>query len=199
MRRLTNDECLQITGQPLSHFIELTGIKGVYPNFDPATTPYYLPFLSGNFLTIQIRTNELELARSIDYINKNIINNVMQRIDGVKGGKFGKKLLSSQIDFAEQGNYQFLYISAHREPNDTDWIGYKLWSDYGYYMIEPSYTNVFRSFMKSFSIKERTIFELQISEDGRKLWDEKGDTWSGEFDLKPGSYSRTLFSKKINA
>ncbi|OOQ57363.1 hypothetical protein [Mucilaginibacter pedocola] len=194
---LKEHNCEERTGFPIEYYINLSGIKGIYPDFRLQDARDHEIKLENKRITIELETDRFsDFSRTIDNHQKIILNNLMVN-RGKSDGGASWKVLQSQVRYAAKHNFDKLIVDAYRElAKNGDYIGYLLWCKYGYYMQDEDLKD-FTEFMKKSGRKEKNLDELIATVEGQEFWKEYGDRWNGEFDLQKNSWSRKKFAKAL--
>lgn len=197
---VTKDEIgkhLMGEGWKIKDFVDITGlgdrddIKQVKINFRT----------NQNYAMVMV-IGEGYSAKRMIYVmadGTKVINNLGFFIDESMQGKgIGTKALANQVKVAVSKGYSMILLEASGERQSTH-KGYYVWARLGFDgPLDKAY-----KFEKGsdYHIPEHDtaerVSDLMRTERGREWWKQNGGTWSGTFDLSPGSLSRRVLSNYL--
>lgn len=135
-------------------------------------------------LCVQIKTDQYETVRTMDFELKQIDNNIMIVNDEAKGRHIGTNLFLNQLQTARTHNFEKLHTIAMApskyDEEGTAWYGYYFWANLGFQNMEPDEYHAWATEMQR---EEPTLSDLMQTAEGRELWRNTGISWIGEFFL----------------
>lgn len=138
-------------------------------------------------LCVQIKTDQYETVRTMDFTLKQIDNNIMIVSDEAKGKHIGTNLFLNQLVTARVHDFEKLHTIAvapsKYDDEGTAWYGYYFWANLGFQNMEP---DEYRAWAAEMQREEPTLSELMQTDQGRELWRNTGISWIGEFFLAQG-------------
>lgn len=128
---------------------------------------------------------EITLRRKINVLNKEI-ENVKMKVS--KNDNYsGTDLLKMQVKEASKQGYKTIKTEAFRD-EDGEYNGYYTWARLGY-IPKKQPSKQIEDFNKKYGTNAKTLQDLMATKEGRDFWKKNGETFNGEFDLSPNSYS----------
>ncbi|HEV3412170.1 MAG TPA: hypothetical protein VG101_06820 [Puia sp.] len=127
-------------------------------------------------LSVQICTDQHEVARNIDFEIARIDNNYMYVNEKRQG--LGTNLFLTQVRAALLHKFGKIHLTAMGPEDGLDWNGYYFWALLGF---ENTDIAEYQSWAKAMGRKEPTLSELVQTQSGRTLWKNTGFTWIGNF------------------
>jgi len=146
-------------------------------------------------ITIQVQNHQLGIVatRSMETDpetrEKIVYNESIEIGSKYRGSGIGADIFSQQVQEASAAGFSKIKTDASRQPG---YNGYYTWARLGYDGPIP------KSVRDKFPGVSR-VSELMRTPEGRSAWKEHGDTFAGEFDLKPGSQSRRVLDAYMKA
>lgn len=116
---------------------------------------------------------------------------------GTTGTGYGREMFAKEIAFAQRWGVQDIATFALKAPDAN---GYYTWARFGYDGdIPPYFFEKIAELEKvpDFVWKAKRISDMMLTDEGRKFWKEHGISWSGQFDLRSGSYSLRIFKEYL--
>lgn len=132
-------------------------------------------------LSVQIVTDQYELARNMDFEIARIDNNYLYINE--KGQGLGTNLFLTRAQTAVHYHLRKIHVTAMGPEDGLDWMGYYFWAVLGFENTDIAEYEAWASAMER---TEPTLSELVQSETGRELWKRAGFTWIGNFHLIEG-------------
>lgn len=152
-------------------------------------------WLDGVFLKVK-QDGVYSQSRTIDY--DPVKNEPYLHIDltdipeELQGSGMGTHIFAKQVREALALGLKSIRNSSARQ--DPELIGYKVWPKFGYdAALSPERIKKLPPHLKS----AKSIQDLYELPGGKEYWEEKGNTFKGYFDLKPGSNSLRIFNKYL--
>lgn len=132
-------------------------------------------------LSVQITSDQYEVARNMDFEIRRIDNNYMYVHE--KGQRLGTNLFLTQVHTALKYQFRKIHLTAMGPEDGLNWNGYYFWAVLGFENTDIAEYQVWASTMGR---AETTLSELVQTESGRTIWKETGFTWIGNFYLAKG-------------
>jgi hypothetical protein len=132
-------------------------------------------------LAVQICTDQYEIARNMDFEIGRIDNNYMHVVEKDHG--LGTNLFLTQYRTARKYNFRKIHLTAMGPEDGLDWRGYCFWAKLGF---ENTDIEEYKIWAAAMDRNEPTLSELMQTQEGRKLWENTGFTWIGNFHLAKG-------------
>lgn len=184
------------TKDEVDDFLKLSGIP---TNIKGEVTITATKYLEGmGHVAIEFEGDGVKMGRRLKLKDKQIENEFFKiEKDSAWKGK-GAEIFKSQVDYASKKGFVKIETYAGR---DAAYNGYYTWARLGYTPLEHEKQYILKT-IDDFNLKNNTkvrdLGELMGIKTGQEYWKDKGFSFAGEFDLKPGSYSQTTLNNYIN-
>jgi hypothetical protein len=199
--------CHKICGKLYSRIqlLKLAGVHGIHPRLhrsDRIKLSISVLDKDSEDESVVLSISSVSIVRLqvVVYPNKKIIQNQLF-VKQKQGEGSAFNWVNKQTQFTRGYAYQYLKCEAKRDdhykieingvqPQSCPLIGYKIWMKFGYLMTTASKL-IFQQFLRE-NGKANTLTIFDLIKTDEKLWDIKGDTWYGEFNLAEGSDSERI-------
>jgi len=191
---LSPTEVQHLTGRSIEHLVNLTGIKGIQPDFDPHLAKFFETDNVGNEIKVEIRNtpylNNLRLRINFGEI-KFIIIDEIRKNKSFDRKHIARDTLDSMVSYAREDKYKYLSLHAFGSENDPDWQGYFIWAKYGFLISENNPTEEIYIDKLKLAVSKGIISDLKVTELNELIEDKKfldwwvlnGCDWKGTFNL----------------
>jgi hypothetical protein len=143
-------------------------------------------------LSVQICTDQYEVARNMDFEIARIDNNYMYVHEKRQG--IGTNLFLTQAYTALKHGFRKIHLTAMGPEDGLDWKGYYFWAVIGF---ENTDIAEYQAWVAAMGRTEPTLSELVQTPTGRTLWKESGFTWIGDFHLTKGHPCMTYLQRYL--
>lgn len=159
---------------------DIINLSGGIPPKEITSMTLDIEYETPGVFNVLIFTNLYYVSRTINF-NQKVIFNSSMRVEKQQQG-LGRNLLINQIISARSFGFTLLNANAAGNPMN----GFYTWGRLGYTMTF-SYKERFDELSRINNRKEKSLFELLKTEEGRNFWINNGFTWNGVFFVKEGS------------
>lgn len=186
-------------------FEDLIQLCGGIPSQQITEMDLTITTVSIDALKVEIATEFYYVARTIDFNNGVISNDLMDVFD--EDEFTGTTLFLFQVQYARKKGFHELRTQAQSREYDTgvagkEWDGYYRWARVGYQMYDPAQLKRLNELLQQGKRSEKTLGELVLSldnDEGYTFWKKAAVdfTWDGKFELKDNSVSMTHLRKYL--
>ncbi|MFD1258549.1 hypothetical protein ACFQ3S_17210 [Mucilaginibacter terrae] len=202
METLTPANCRKITGYDFNSILRLTGVYGAHSHFDFKKAKRFVPLYSPSYIVIEITTDLIELAVTINYKEKIIVNDVVNAFK--TGQDLGLKMAENQVEEAMDKGFEEIHLFAQGGKDYPGYNGHITWAKVGFTMGKTALAK-YKKLLKGlaqvyskdlFSLYPDLLMLLSTSE-GQKIWADHGFAWGGYFKLNKRSKNYKIMSKYL--
>jgi hypothetical protein len=154
-------------------------------------------FSNSGIVKVKIEGDGLTMERKFNTAEKSVDNFYFEIEKGSRYARASLSIFSKQVQRMAASGFRRITVKAEGSMGDQ-YNGYYTWARYGYTPVNNTTHEALRGINSQLSAKGlstyNSITEMMGTSSGRRLWMQYGSTWSGVFDLKPGSDSRKRLS-----
>jgi hypothetical protein len=195
----------EICGKTFSRLqlLMFAGVHGIHRTLQPSERIILEVTDIGEGAVLDIFSPKIAALQVVIYPSQRLVrNHLLINFKQKSGAAFN--WVQKQTQYTQNKNYERLEANATREDDFRytniftgkecicPLIGYLVWMKFGYVMTVTE-REFFESFLKQNKKNSQSILNLINADE--KLWQEKGYSWNGFFNLKPGSESYTILKE----